>query len=320
MRSDRTPALSRPMEQALDWFLRLKEAGVGEPDRRAFDAWRAADPSHAGAYRAVVAMWESPEFTASVVRHGQAACEVVDPRKIRPWKRYAAIAACALLAVGLMNLTAIRVAWQSDHRTGVGERERLSFSDGSTAVLNSGSAVALQFTPEARRVELLKGETYVDVSKDPRRTFELAGGEAVARVVGTGFSMRREFDASIVTVHHGEVAVRRSGEEQEEIHLHAGDLVRVTSRGMEPVRRVDPGDAFAWVEGRIRFHDQPLGDVLAELDRHHSGVILVTDPRLKAIRVSGNYRLDNPAAVVASLADATHARVVNISSYVIILH
>jgi len=308
------------MEQALDWFMRLKEPGAGESDRRAFDAWRSADPTHACAYLAIVAMWESPEFSESVARHGQAACAVAEPRDIRLWKRYAAMAACVVLAVGLLNLTAIRIAWTSDHRTAIGERERVSLSDGSTAILNSGSAVALRFTPDVRRVELLKGETYIEVSKDPQRTFELAGGEAVTRVVGTGFSMRRESDASIVTVHHGEVAVRRSGEGQEEIHLHAGDVVRVTARGMEPVRHVDAADAFAWVEGRIRFHDQPLGDVLAELDRHYSGVILVTDPRLKAIRVSGNYRLDNPPAVVASLADATHAKVVNISRYVVILH
>jgi len=319
MRSDRTPALSRPMEQALDWFMRMKGPGVAESDRRAFDAWRSADPSHAGAYRAVIVMWESPEFTEAVARDGQAASVVAEPRHNRLWKRYAAIAACVLLAVGLMNVTAVRIAWQSDHRTGIGEREQVSLSDGSTAVLNSDSAVALQFTPEMRRIELLKGEMYVDVSRDPQRTFELAGGEAVARVVGTGFSMRRESDASIVTVHYGEVAVRRSGEGREEIRLHAGDLVRVTARGLEPVRHVDPADAFAWVEGRIRFHDQPLGDVLAELDRHHAGVILVADPRLKAVRVSGNYRLDNPAAVVASLADATHAKIVNISNYVIIL-
>lgn len=320
MRSEHRPSLGTVMDQALDWFMRLKESGASASDRRAFDLWLAAGPDHARAYRSIAAMWESPEFTAAVSRQEYSAHDLTARRKARRRIHYGAIAACVLLAVGLMNVNAIRVAWKSDYRTGVGEREQVMLSDGSTAILNSGSAVALWFTSAARRMELLKGETYVEVSRDPQRAFELAGGEAVARVVGTGFSMRRESDASIVTVRHGEVAVRRSGKEGEEVRLHAGDVVRVTSHGLEPVRHVDPADAFAWIEGRIRFHDQPLGDVLAELDRHHAGLILVTDPKLKMIRVSGNYRLDNPVAVVASLAEAAHANVMRLSNYVIILH
>ena len=82
---------------------------------------------------------------------------------------------------------------------------------------------------------------------------------------------------------------------------------------------IDPNDAFAWLEGRIRFRDRRLGDVLDELRRYHRGIIIVADGRIAEIRVSGNYRLDDPALVVASLAEAVGATLTRLSDHVLIL-
>lgn len=306
------------MEQALEWFLRLKDHH-DESDRQAFELWQNEDPQHAQAYRRVADMWSSPEFTEAVLQQENRPVAPVGWRSSPRSVRYAAIAASVLLILGWINAEAIRIAVQSDHRTGTGQRERVVLSDGSTALLNSGSAVDVRFTPTLRHVELLKGETYVEVTKDPKREFELVGGTVTAWVVGTAFSMRRESGDSIVTVRSGEVAVRGSRGEQRELRLHAGDQVRVTEHGVGSVQHVRSDEAFAWVEGRMRFHDQPLGDVVAELERHHHGVILIMNSTLKTAHVSGNYRLDDPLAVVISLADAIHARVTRISDYLIIL-
>jgi transmembrane sensor len=319
---DHSPAVSLDpsLEAALDWFLRLKRADITESERQAFADWQAADATHANAYRTIVAMWGSPEFTAAVARqdrkHPVAGVAHPAPRSV---KLGGAIAACVLLAVGVMTLPEIRIALKSDHRTGTGQRERVSLSDGSTALLNSGSAMAVRFSGAVREVELLRGETYVEVTKDAQRPFELLGGAAVARVLGTAFSLRLESDGTVVTVRHGEVAVHRSGRTDSEIHLHAGDQVLVTAEEIESLRRVDEAEAFAWTGGRLQFHNRPLGDVLAELDRYHAGLIFVANPQLKTVNVSGNYRLDDPGAAVASLADATNATLTRLSDYLLIL-
>ncbi|BCA56560.1 iron dicitrate transporter FecR [Nitrospira sp. KM1] len=315
------PGLNSVMDQALDWFLRLKQANVSTAERRSFEAWQKADARHADAYRSVVRMWDSPEFADAVMRHGQEEVASVPPKRDRNRLRSRAIiAVTVVMAIALMNVTAIRIALESDHKTGTGQREKFSLSDGSIATLNTGSAVNVQFSASTRRLELLKGETYVEVTRDPERAFELIGGQASARVLGTAFSMRRESQATIVTVKRGEVAVRHVDENSSAMLLQAGDQVRVTDNGLEPLRRVDPEEVFAWVEGRLRFHDRTLDEVVAELSRYHAGIIVIANSKLKTMRVSGNYRLDNPVAVMTSLADATHARLTRLSDYLLILN
>lgn len=313
-----SPPLEPPMNEALDWFARLRGANVTAEEQRAFVIWHAADPKHEESYRKLVAMWGSEEFTAAVRLQRQERPALHSPKTSRRTRTYAA-AACLLLAIGAMNVTALRIAFEADYRTATGERERVSLTDGSAAILNSGSAMVVGFTTTERRLTLLKGEAYVEVTKDPQRAFELIGGQAVARVLGTAFSLQIDEGQTVVTVRRGEVAVRQAGHRGPEVRLHAGEQVRVASGAVSDPRRLDVDAALAWTDGRIRFHDRPLGDVLSELDRYHAGLILVMNPQLNAVKVNGNYRLDDPVAIVASLAEVTKAKLTRISDYLLIL-
>ena len=78
---------------------------------------------------------------------------------------------------------------RSDFSTGTGETKSLTLADGSHVELNARSAIALHYDAGQRRVMLLAGEGWFEVSRDPARPFvvEAAGGTATA--LGTAFGV-----------------------------------------------------------------------------------------------------------------------------------
>ncbi|MCA1974245.1 MAG: iron dicitrate transport regulator FecR, partial [Caenispirillum sp.] len=138
------------------------------------------------------------------------------------------------------------------------------------------------------------------------------------RVVGTAFSVRDGGGTGTdVSVAHGTVAVRspRSGES---VRLEAGRAAAVSPTGRVTAAAADP-DGFAWVAGRIQFHDRPLRAVLADLDRYIPGFVVLLDDDLGDRPVSGSYRLDDPRAVVRALADVVGARVETVTDHLILV-
>jgi transmembrane sensor len=302
-----------PTEQALAWFAHLRAPALTASDRAAFEAWRAADPTNAAAYAEVEALWSSPELTAAVMRRAP-------KRRTMRWPRTAAACAAAfLLAVALGVAVDLPMRLEADAVTAVGERRDLTLSDGSMMMLNSASAIALDMTASQRGVRLLSGEAFFDVQPDARRAFEVRAGDALVRVVGTAFSVRRTDDGVYVAVLRGAVQVSAAGNGSAALRLGPGDIARVADGQAEMRGRGPVEDFLAWRDGRFVFRDRPLASVIAALARYHKGWVVIADDRLSALPVSGNYKLDDPVAIVDSLAQATGARVTRVTSRLTVL-
>ena len=59
---------------------------------------------------------------------------------------------------------------------------------------------------------------------------------------------------------------------------------------------------MSWRTGRLIYRDQPLGDVVADLNQQFATPIALEDPGLAATRVSGVLVLDDQDAVIRRLA------------------
>jgi transmembrane sensor len=319
---DRSRALDPAMEAAVDWFARLQADDVTTAERADFEAWKAADPAHRAAYRKLEALWGRPEFASAAERarpNPPASRLTPGSATARPRARLraAALAAVLLLALGLGLWSEPRLALQADHRTGTGERRQIELADGSSLTLNSESAVSLDMSADRRRVRLLAGEVYFEVATDRARPFEVVGAEASARVLGTAFAVKDADGRTVVTVRHGRVRVDAGNSRG--APLTAGQQIGVANGQVSARTQVDPSKALAWLDGRLVFRRQPLGAVVDEIARHHSGWIVVANDRLRGIEVSGNYSLSDPVAIVESLAAATSAELIRVSDALLIL-
>ncbi|WP_349600253.1 FecR family protein [Azospirillum argentinense] len=326
---DTDPSL--PLEQAIDWFIRLQAEDAGEECRRACADWCAADPRNARAWALAQDMWASPLLSEALAVTAASATAVPDspprrharavplrqPPRFRPLARRAmAWAAGLLVAVGLGLAADLPLRLQADHRTATGVQERLQLADGSRVLMDTGTALATDVEGGERRTRLLRGAAFFEVTPDPARPFRVAAGPAVVTVVGTAFAVRYLDDRVTVTVRHGTVDVARSGGPA--VRLRAGEEVVVTASGVGAEHPADLSAALGWVDGRLVFEDRPLGEVLEELDRYYPGLILVPDS-LADRRITGNYRLDDPVRTATALAGLVRAETLRVSDALLIL-
>ena len=316
---DENPDHDTAMAEALDWFTRRQSGTMTAGEVRAFAAWHAAHPDNAHAYERVARLWASPEFTRAV----ETQAPTTMPRSARPraaLRPVLALAAALVLAVGLGHLLGGNPFQPSaDHGTETGQRAEVSLPDGSVVVLNAESAMNVSFDPDRRRVELLRGEAFFDVRPDPERPFEVAAGRSLTRVVGTAFSVTLQDGDTEVRVKRGHVRV--AGDDgRTPVDLTPGEGVTVTAGHVGDAAAFVSQTTFAWIDGRLVFHDQPLAEVIAQLARHHKDPVVLATGRLRTLRVSGNYRLNDPAAVVAALADVAGAEVIRLPGLLTVLH
>ncbi len=295
----------RLIETAMAWHARLRDGDVDEVQRRAFEQWLQASPQHRSAFAEVQALW-------------QLMGELPDPRTVAARRSRWSPAWLSGVAVG-MAMMALLLGWRigaiddlrADHHTHVGERRTVMLSDGSSLTLNTNSAVRIDFTDVCRCVHLLRGELYVEVQKNPQRPFEVHAGNGVARALGTAFGVSARSDGVTVSVTEGrvQVAADNDGGTAGNAIALAGDAVHYDRHGAIDHVGDSPEVATSWRDGKLLFGDRPLTDVVAELDRHRRGLIVLRAEVVASHRFSGVLDLDDTDRAVAMLASTTGLRV-----------
>jgi transmembrane sensor len=294
---------------AAEWLVRLQAADLDETRAVEFDAWLEADAANAKAYDAALAVMLELDAAGPDILDGMqapAARRARGPRantRQRVWLAAGGLAAAAAVALAVLPFGAIAPASQS-FATGKGEHRTVKLADGSTLELNAGSQLSVTLGRHERRVAMPQGEAVFDVAADKARPFLIDAGDRVVRVVGTRFDVRRRGDQLSVTVERGVVEVRPAGDLAGKVfRLHPGQrLDTAQGAGAVQLSLADPQAVEAWRAGRLIYRDQPLGDVVADLNQQFRDPIVIEDPALAQVRVSGVLVLDDQAAVIRRLA------------------
>jgi transmembrane sensor len=313
------------VDAALEWFTRLRNVEPDTATRKEFEAWLTAHPRHVEEFRAFEEMWGAKPFLSAVAaldtpQLGAYLLEKTTRKKSSRWMVGAsAAAAIMLVALGAWQFPSIFLAWQADYMTATGSQSTVALPDGSTMVLNTASAVTVDFSDGHRSVRLLQGEAFFDVQRDPDHPFRVVGEYGEVEVKGTAFSVRTDEEETEVVLERGLVDVTCLCDAGGQIELRPGQSVIATPQALLSVRDTDARRKLAWRDGRISFEDVPLGDVLDELRRYYGGNIFVADSRVNRLVVTGNYRLDNIEGAIRTLADAAGVSMTRIPGGFIIL-
>lgn len=304
--------------QADRWLARQRAPGLAQAERAEFQRWLQARPEHAHAYAAADALWnelaalqQDEEIAAlgrAAERPGVAAAR---PGAGRPWWLGIAAAACLAalaLAGGAWLLKPVLFPSQgalphATYATAIGERRSITLEDGSVVTLNTDSEITARYLRGRRQLSLHRGEAEFVVRHDGRRPFvvdaaaDTQGGRITA--LGTRFQVRRVADAVTVTLLEGSVAVARG--KADEVILQPGELAEYRALVPGIARRAaDLDSATAWTEGRLSFHQTPLPQAVAEVNRYTARK-LELDPALASLNISGSFGTDAPDAFLAAL-------------------
>ncbi len=185
-------------------------------------------------------------------------------------------------------------AWLADHRTRVGEQRTEILADGSRLVLGGASAVDVQFGATRRDVTLLRGEVLVDVAGDPARPFAVDSPAGSVVALGTRFLVRREAEATEVTMLESRAAVLRAGARGPDLVLEPGQRIRLDASGSRRLADIDPvAIEQAFRRQRLVVQDQPLAAVLDRLGNERPGLLRHDLGNLAGTRVTAVLPLDD---------------------------
>lgn len=302
-------------DDAVAWFVRLRDEESSEADRAAFAAWLKASPAHERAWRELEAVWGA--LDAVVVPKPAAAPNVVTNnlalrRRRPPWRP---------LAVAAMLLLAVTVAWRllpagllADHRTGIGERRVVALADGTRIELGPASAIDVDLSDARRAITLVAGEAFFTVAPDTARPFMVSAGQGQVAVLGTAFDVKiGQSETVSVVVTESKVAVSAAGSRA--VGVSAGQEVSYDRNGVSAVRPADLDAAQAWRQDQLVFHDAPLDTVLSELRRYRGGTIQLLGGELGKRRITAVFDARRPDAALETIAHNLDLRLLRATNY-----
>lgn len=214
-------------------------------------------------------------------------------------------------------------------QTEMGEKITHILDDGSVVWLNSSSKVEVNYSDNYRRINLLTGEAHFEVAKDADRPFEVYADNRLVRAVGTAFSVHKINNKIEVLVTEGTVElaiventlvvipddyqaievknnVDRSIAIQTTANhpqvkkmlgkLTAGQRISipVDSTELDNIDELDSSEVtrfLSWKEGKLVFAGESLEEVIQEITRHTPVKIDVIDPKLKTMRIGGQFKV-----------------------------
>lgn len=235
------------------------------------------------------------------------------------WIRGLTLFAATAIVV-IMLMPTITLHFNADYMTGTAEQRSFTLSDGSQITLAPESAISVDFVRNQRRVRLIKGQAYFDVTPDVSSPFSVEAADTIATVLGTQFVVSLDDSSTTVSVAEGRVRV-----EDDSINpmvseeLLMGDRLSVT-RQLSAVRSQISTDEIApWRNNEVIARDMPIEELVDILGTYHKGTIIIRASSFDQQRVTGLYRLDDPTATLNNLAASYGATVKQISPWVLVV-
>jgi transmembrane sensor len=307
-------------DTAIDWLVRMRSGTVDANTRRAFEHWLQDDATHRQAYAEAEILW-SGAAQALGQAHAPAGALRHRPRAGRKaWRSGLALAASVLLSV-TVAWTALAPRLLGDYSTRAGEQKRVVLADGSTVLLNTDSAVALDWSSDRRRIILLKGQAEFQVAPDAARPFVVAAGDLSVRALGTVFEVYEQASGAVdvsVSEHAVAVVLKETGGEARRVE----EGQRLQYAGYGPVGTAATADLHrlnAWKRGKLIFRDRPLREVVAELNRYSKARIVLQGDRVGSLHVSGVFPTDG-MQVLEALEKSFSLRTLHLGPWLVILH
>jgi len=296
--------MNQPIDdEALRWFVRSRAGDFSAEERSHRDAWLAADSAHQAAYDALGATWDQLDDIAALLPEQVRA--IPRPAPLRPavarWRLPcllpfggALVAAVALAFVFLMPREEVLRTIESQP----GLHRQLALADGTRLLLDADS-IARVSDSLPPRIELLKGQIYLDVAHPSSGQIEVRAGTARIRDIGTRFAVSLRNGQGHVAVAEGQVEI---DDGQHLLMLFAGRGADFGPQGVIGERAIADADIAPWRNGQWRFTATPLAAVADELARQQRIRLDLPDPKVAALTVSGSFPISEPDRVLWAVA------------------
>src|SRR5882724_1218478 len=276
--------------EAAAWVAQLHDEQRSPHLEARVHAWLGESEDHRRAFNRMTHVWERSGLIQMRAR-GDACATRTGPRS-RVTPRALTLAATLVLA-GIV----IVYFWRDNAVvTGVGQQQVRLLRDGTRVVLNTDTRIEVNYDEHVRRVRLIRGEAWFDVSKRPTWPFIVSVDGQEIRALGTSFIVRHDDTQGLsVTLVEGRVSVAPiaridEASPQAPQILTPGQRLLIARNHAPALDRPELTRITAWERGRVEFEDTPLGDAAKEMNRYSKTHVAVADAEVAQLRIGGVFR------------------------------
>jgi transmembrane sensor len=166
-----------------------------------------------------------------------------------------------------------------------GEQKEIILPEESMVTLNAGSSIAFREDKfKQDRVVHLEGEAFFKVK--PGSTFKVETDFGTITVLGTSFNIFSRQGRFEVSCYTGKVKVECGAKDQLTLTTGEQSIKNEPGEMMSLDRFILTSESPEWTAGRFNFEDQPLHEVVAELERQYA-IHVNLDSKLKELRYTG---------------------------------
>ncbi len=228
----------------------------------------------------------------------------------------AAIASFSILSSGILYLSGVfskrivPAVW-SEANTLRGEKSMILLSDSSQVTLNADSRLRYpdRFNGKDREV-YLDGEGYFVIHHSDSQPFVVHTGKLSTTVLGTKFDVSAYPESKTIAVSllEGRVQVTRNegAEENRAFDLNPDEqLIYNKENGASSFGRFDSLEAVGWKDNIYKFENEPLKEVLPQLERAFGTKLVITDPSVLEQKITAKFENNSKQTVVDVLKNLT---------------
>lgn len=223
----------------------------------------------------------------------------------RYWRHVAAMAVTLALFAAASDVR----LHEAEYSTQRGDRYAVALPDSSAVVLNTDSAILLDFTDNTRTVYLNYGEALFRINPHDHRPFLLHRGDITLTTPDAVFSVRSLTEnAILLNVLSGSMFLRQTLFDL--FHPFELEATLIPKRsytlnhGHLDIVLFSQASAdclWAWERGELCLVNQPLQAAVEEVNRYTQRRLIIADPSLNTLRVGGRFYI---SALLPGFPDA----------------
>lgn len=296
------------LREAAQWLTRLDRGELSETERLALEIWSQTSPEHQRIWQAACDLNDQfaqvPDQLAKPVLNRQR----TDRRTLLK----------SLVGLGLLAPLGWSIgrhqpwqSWLADYRTATGQQQTLSLNDGSQLLLNTHSAVDINFNAQQRIIRLYEGEIFIRTGKDPR-PLSVETRHGSVRALGTAFSVRDHDHSSRVIVTEDAVQITPIAGQRSE-PVQQGQQCQFSTHQVSTITPASQ-HSQSWQQGELIVDNWRLADFVEELSRYRPGTLRCTENAAN-LRISGVFQTENTDQALEVLEQAFNLEITRYTDF-----
>jgi transmembrane sensor len=289
---------------AAEWVaVRQSEKNWTEEQQAQLDSWLSRSVANRVAYVRLNATWRRTDRLVALGQPMRPSAKKIASSPGR-WMRIAG-AMCVVAALGVFATNYLQQPRPQLVQTPKGGQERLTLLDGSQIELNTDSAVLVDIGDRSRAVELVRGEALFQIRHDASRPFVVTVGARRIVDLGTKFLVRTSPDMTKIALIEGSARLEDADKSKNRaVVLTPGEVAIATTSAVRVSKHTsrELSESLSWQHGSVVFHNEPLADAAAELNRYGGPELVIADSETGKMMINGTFLTNN----TEEFADTAH--------------